>query len=146
MIEKPSIAEKILASLNSPLVSESIEAYRKRMDKEEEMYQKNKEFQKWKKEKQKQKLKSRLRKKFKYIYFLQCETGEIKIGIAYNVKKRISSIQLATPHKLTLLKKVKITDFIMEKKLHEMFKKHHKQGEWFYPAEEILNYIKNCTP
>jgi hypothetical protein len=77
------------------------------------------------------------------IYFIQCETGEIKIGTANKVRERLAIFQIGCPFKLKLLKSMRVKDCgLTEKDLFRRFKKYRKRGEWFYPAEEILKFIE----
>lgn len=77
------------------------------------------------------------------IYFIQCETGEIKIGSANNVRKRLAILQIGCPFKLILLKTIRIRDCnLTETDLFKKFKKYRKFGEWFHPVAEILKFIE----
>ena len=75
------------------------------------------------------------------IYFIQCETtGLIKIGLANDVRSRLSTMQGCCPTKLNL-----IAHFdglrSQERELHLRFAEHKARGEWFKPAPDILEYI-----
>lgn len=87
--------------------------------------------------------KSSLRWKNRRIYFIQAETGEIKIGSANNVRHRLECFQIGCPCKLIILKSKKIKELMPERELFKKFSKHRKYGEWFYPADELLDFIKN---
>ena len=75
-----------------------------------------------------------------YVYLLE-SAGFYKIGVAEDLKARISSIQSGTPHEVT------IVDFFPsyhpyedEQHLHEMWQKYHTRGEWFsLPAQKVKN-------
>lgn len=75
------------------------------------------------------------------LYFVQAETGQIKIGIATNLRKRMSGLQGASPVKLTLLLAVH-GGRTAEATLHQKFDAHRLHGEWFGPAPEILAEIE----
>jgi hypothetical protein len=65
------------------------------------------------------------------IYFIHNQaTGAIKIGYSKNAKKRLASLQTATPHQLVLLGTVQ-GGLEHEAALHERFAQYALQGEWF---------------
>ncbi len=80
------------------------------------------------------------------IYFLKCHSY-IKIGIAQNIKQRISAIGTANPHELELLYTFD-GDRIIENLLHNLFKRYGKyhRNEWFIYdmfTERIITLLKN---
>jgi hypothetical protein len=85
----------------------------------------------------------KLKRTYSKIYFIQSQSGEIKIGIANKVRKRLKVLQIGCPFKLKLLFSIrsKIIN-LTEKDLFRKFKPHRKRGEWFYPHQEILNFIE----
>lgn len=78
-----------------------------------------------------------------YLYFIQQgdSTGPIKIGISKNPKKRLHTLQIGNAVPLTLLAIHKGT-FADEQKIHQIFKEHHIQGEWFDAALPLLMFIE----
>lgn len=75
------------------------------------------------------------------LYFIRAE-GEppyIKIGIAANVRARMTNMQMACPYKLRLLKRAPFPE--MERRLHDRFADHRITGEWFRPCPELLDLI-----
>lgn len=78
------------------------------------------------------------------IYFVQAATGHIKIGYATNIKKRLAELQVSQPAELTLLG-VREGGRAVEAEMHRRFSEHHAKGEWFYPADGILQYIAAFT-
>ncbi len=74
------------------------------------------------------------------IYFIKSDDGFVKIGTSEKVKERLIRLQIATPHKLTLLHTFE-GDQKLENKLHKLFKDHHVRGEWFKYCQEIENFI-----
>jgi len=82
-----------------------------------------------------------------FVYFIQSgDSGPIKIGVAYNVKQRIAGLQTANPNKLNLLATIKNKNALkVESDLHEKFKEHRLQGEWFKPVTSLLSYIKQLS-
>jgi T5orf172 domain. len=69
------------------------------------------------------------------IYFAKCG-DHIKIGIANNVKKRLSGMQTGSAAPITLLASFGggVHD---ERKLHERLRAHWVQGEWFRDCPEV---------
>lgn len=77
-----------------------------------------------------------------YVYIIQC-AQYYKIGIAENVKDRFSAIKSATPFEMKIINSFE-SDYPEkdEQKLHEKFKKKHKQGEWFELNKEDIEFIE----
>lgn len=79
---------------------------------------------------------------FTNIYFILCSaTGSIKIGRADNVQKRLSTLQISSPAALRLLGSVR-AHLTFENFLHSLFAAHRIRGEWFSPADGILDVIE----
>lgn len=74
------------------------------------------------------------------VYFVQSMTGEIKIGMATNIKSRLKSLQTANPSKLVLLAHVHGGP-PQERAYHRQFAAHRLHGEWFSPHPDILAEI-----
>jgi hypothetical protein len=74
------------------------------------------------------------------IYFIQSETGTIKIGYSRSPKQRLNNLQGSNPEKLTLLGTIKGGRF-KEAELHKRFSSIKLTGEWFRPDESLLSYI-----
>lgn len=80
------------------------------------------------------------------IYFIKiAETNHVKIGTSKNVKKRLDTIQSASPYKLILLKTIE-GGHGLEAELHKKFSHLHVRGEWFNLTEELNNFINNNHP
>lgn len=80
------------------------------------------------------------------IYFIQnSETKHIKIGYSNDVRKRLSEIQISSPHELKILS-ICEGDIELEKELHDKFNDYYIRGEWFNPSEELISYINNFPP
>lgn len=76
------------------------------------------------------------------VYFIQAgKRGPIKIGVAGNVRKRLDSLQTASPYRLRLRASV-FGDERTEAAYHRMFAEHRMHGEWFKPAATIHAEIK----
>ncbi len=77
------------------------------------------------------------------IYFIQCATGPIKIGHGTNVEYRLSNLQMGNPNRLTLLTWFPCADPQQtEVELHERFTAHRLRGEWFSPAPELVELVR----
>jgi hypothetical protein len=88
---------------------------------------------------------SRLDRKVKVptdLYFVetQCAEKHIKIGVASNMKERLSTIQTHCPYPVRLLKLVP-NGALREKELHARFRADHVTGEWFKRSDELLELI-----
>lgn len=80
------------------------------------------------------------------IYFIQnTETKHIKIGYSDNVRRRLSDLQVTSPHELSILT-ICEGDIELEKELHNKFNDYYVRGEWFNPSEELISYINEFTP
>lgn len=79
------------------------------------------------------------------VYFITDGLGHVKIGYADNVEARLSGLQTANPHDLTVLA-TQPGSGAVERDLHARFKAHHVRGEWFRLAPEIVEYISEIPP
>lgn len=75
------------------------------------------------------------------VYFIQSATGDIKIGMAVDVKARLKGLQTAHPVKLELLASTG-GGREQEKAYHTQFADHRLHGEWFAPHPDILAEIE----
>lgn len=79
------------------------------------------------------------------IYFVQSEHGgEIKIGRADDVAKRLVGLQTSRPDKLVLLAAATGT-VQQERALHERFAAQRAKGEWFWPSTELMTLIADVA-
>ena len=83
-----------------------------------------------------------------YVYFIQnSRLGHIKIGVANDVEKRLSSLQNANSVRLNVIKIVLCDSrkeaFLLEEKLHFLFKENRLMGEWFDISVSDVNSIPN---
>jgi hypothetical protein len=80
--------------------------------------------------------------KWQYVYIVEMETTEyIKIGVASNIQKRLSSMQSSSPFKMLLLGCIKKEDaYKYEAKVHEKYKQFRVREEWF--MKEHINIDK----
>ena len=80
------------------------------------------------------------------IYFIQnTDTKHIKIGYSDNIRRRLSELQITSPHELTILT-ICEGGIEVEKELHDKFNDHYVRGEWFNPSEELISYINGFPP
>ena len=79
----------------------------------------------------------------KKVYFLRerRKNGFIKIGSTKDLPERTRSLQQGNPHELKIIATIPGCSNVEEtiRKNLEAFK---FRGEWFEPADEVLNYIK----
>jgi len=81
-----------------------------------------------------------------YVYFIRSETGEVKIGVSKDPKKRLSSLQAGNPVTLEILTTRKSNrPYELESKLHSILSDLRVSGEWFdlgnKTPEECLNEV-----
>jgi len=78
------------------------------------------------------------------VYFIQANTGQIKIGIARDVKCRLARLRTMSPVSLSLLAQ---TDGgqPQEATYHARFAEHRLHGEWFSPHPDILAEIERLN-
>jgi len=80
-------------------------------------------------------------RKESWVYFIKAENGLIKIGTTTHLKERLKQLQRMSPVKLELI--IAIEGGVdKEQALHQRFEKCRSHGEWFFPSEELLSYIK----
>jgi hypothetical protein len=76
-----------------------------------------------------------------YIYLIGSQ-GHVKIGIAVDVRSRLSTLQTSSPLKLKLLKSWKCLNAVAsEKMLHKKFSKFRQSGEWFQFPDNVLQNL-----
>ena len=76
------------------------------------------------------------------IYFIESESGHIKIGCTQDIDVRLATLQGASPFVLTLLNAIS-GDYEQEKLIHQKFEKHRIRGEWFSRVQEIIEFANN---
>jgi hypothetical protein len=74
------------------------------------------------------------------IYFVLVHTGEIKIGFATDVPKRIIGLRSSMPHEPKVLAIIPDGTRDDEARLHLEFAEYRLHGEWYKNAPAILNY------
>lgn len=79
----------------------------------------------------------------KLVYFIIVR-DTVKIGVSGSLDKRLRSIRTALSHPIEAIY-VSSGDHLVEKSLHEKFKDHRLQGEWFTLVAEIKDFIADCV-
>jgi hypothetical protein len=80
------------------------------------------------------------KRKHRRIYFMRSgTTGLIKIGISHDPKSRAR--HLSVTEKIQLLGDYS-GDESEERRLHAVFKKSRKHGEWFEPSNDLVDFIQ----
>jgi hypothetical protein len=75
------------------------------------------------------------------VYFIQgIKGGPIKIGVTNDVARRLSALQNGAPDKLVVLLTAE-GDREVEEEVHRKFSHLRLRGEWFEPAQELLQFI-----
>ena len=78
-----------------------------------------------------------------YIYFIQESlNGSIKIGLSFNIQKRLFQLQRGLPQELKVIGCLE-GDHADEKMLHEKFNNLWIRGEWYKPEKELLQFIED---
>lgn len=78
------------------------------------------------------------------LYFIRATTGEIKIGVAYDPRARLATLQCGNPRPLTLTLAVELADAPrVERELHALLHEYRLTGEWFEPSEAVLDVIEH---
>lgn len=81
--------------------------------------------------------------KDKFVYFIQnSKSKEIKIGLTKDITRRLNDIKTYFPYGVELLHVIE-GNKLLETELHKKFKKYNINGEWFEPAQELLNHISD---
>ena len=86
-----------------------------------------------------------------YVYFIKDTVrGLVKIGISWDVDKRLKSFFTVNPEaKYEILKMIPFSNrtaaFNKEKELHKLFHKSHFKREWFYHSEELSAFLVHLT-
>lgn len=82
-----------------------------------------------------------------YLYIIKCKEY-YKIGIAKNLKNRLSQLQIGNPFELEMVWSKELKNTLkIENVLHSELMKSKVRGEWFYFGEnvDITLIIKQAT-
>jgi hypothetical protein len=83
-----------------------------------------------------------------YVYLIRCaENNFYKIGISKNVETRLKQIQTTSPDKVSVVHKYESSYASkIEKALHNFFKLHHRNNEWFeLSLTEEVKFLDMCN-
>ena len=79
------------------------------------------------------------------VYFIREDSGNVKIGVTANLKKRLKAIQTHNPHKMAVVKTIHCSNIQQakkaEKELHKRFSEFRQNGEWFKLPEPVINEL-----
>ena len=80
------------------------------------------------------------------VYVIECN-GYYKIGIAYDIKSRLSTLQSSCPYKLKLIAVEHLSSDekarMSEKHIHNLLKDHRVRGEWFdVSLDKLFSVLK----
>jgi predicted GIY-YIG superfamily endonuclease len=81
-----------------------------------------------------------------FIYVLQVPSGEIKIGIAQDVKSRVAKLQTGNHQKISIVYSLEVADrqsaFVLEALLHRRYASDVINREWFSTnAQQLIEDI-----
>lgn len=81
-----------------------------------------------------------------YVYVVENEvTGSVKVGVSSSPKKRLSTLQTGTEHKLNLVHVSDATAVVSEKKVHELLNESCIRGEWFNVSTDAAISAVSCV-
>src|SRR5215216_4635009 len=73
-----------------------------------------------------------------FIYLVQADTGQYKIGYSVDVQSRLKAFSVQPPFEYKL-----IHSFPAEAKLHQKYDEKHIRGEWFLLSESEVEWIRS---
>lgn len=81
-----------------------------------------------------------------YVYVVENEvTGSVKVCVSSSPKKRLSTLQTGTEHKLNLVHVSDATVVVSEKKVHELLNESCIRGEWFNVSTDAAISAVSCV-
>ncbi len=82
-------------------------------------------------------------KKSNYVYLIRAGNGLTKIGISYDIQKRLNMLNTASPVELSLIFFFEPSNAVKtEKYLHIKFDKKRVKGEWFNLSDSEIEWIR----
>jgi hypothetical protein len=88
--------------------------------------------------------KSTLKENVEYVYVIADPFGNYKIGLTYNIQKRLDEFRTAMPYEPKIIKIIQCSNMKKtEKYLHEKFKHKRIKGEWFNLSEKDIDMVQN---
>jgi hypothetical protein len=80
-------------------------------------------------------------KRASFVYLISCG-GFVKVGISGNPQRRLSLMQVCSPHKMKLLRAWRSDHAdIEERNIHRLLEPYHHRGEWFKLPELLLSRL-----
>lgn len=79
------------------------------------------------------------------VYFIQADSGLVKVGVAENPQARLAQLQTGSPARLRLIGFVPEVGAQGERALHVRFAAAHAHGEWFHPVPELMDYVRSMN-
>jgi hypothetical protein len=76
------------------------------------------------------------------VYFIEADSGLIKIGVATSPSERIRTLRTMSPVGLRLLLELPGLGASGEAELHERFAEFRSHGEWFWAEPTLVDYIR----
>ena len=76
------------------------------------------------------------------LYFVQAETGQIKIGRTYDMRSRLAALQSYSPVPLHLIGWVRFVGKRLERRIHQALSAAHLHSEWFAPTAEVCALVQ----
>ena len=77
-----------------------------------------------------------------FLYMLRAgNTDYYKIGVSVDIKKRMQSLQIGNPHRLTIYESVYTKCRYLEGEIHRKLKQYRVQGEWFHFDKDVIKNI-----
>lgn len=76
-----------------------------------------------------------------FVYFVQAETGKVKIGYSQDPIDRLTSMRIGSPVKIWLVGAFEVRQHsvhALEKVLHRAFRAYHSHGEWYDIPHDLL--------
>jgi hypothetical protein len=78
-----------------------------------------------------------------FVYFVEDDTGLVKIGFSKTPGTRVAIMATNSGHVLKMLAYFP-GNTQKEHSVHERFKEEHHHGEWFKTSGRISSYIQEC--
>ena len=80
------------------------------------------------------------------VYFVQSGTdGPIKIGSSEDLASRLSTLQTGCAEPIRLLGAVRVSDPVVERRLHRHLSEHRLRGEWFAPHPDVFAALERLS-
>lgn len=81
-----------------------------------------------------------------YVYLIEAETGQYKIGRSKNPPNRLRAIGVKMPFKVEIIHTIQTNDmYSLEINLHQRFADKRVNGEWFALSQDDVDYIKGLA-